>query len=77
MKQSGQAVELAALMASEFLSTQQAAERLKVSRRRVQALIEEKRLPAVKVGRSYIVRAEDVAKLQLQPQGWPKGRPRK
>lgn len=44
----------------EYIDTVEAAKRLGVSPRRVRQLIDEKRLPATKVGRSYIIDPADV-----------------
>ena len=58
------------------LTTAQAAERLGVSRRQVQSLIQSGDLHAVKWGRDYQLSSADVAAYQRQPRGWPKGRKR-
>jgi excisionase family DNA binding protein len=54
-----------------LLSTAEVATQLGVSRQRVLELITEDRLPARKVGRSYIVRATDVDSLELYEVGRP------
>jgi excisionase family DNA binding protein len=54
-----------------LLSTADVAARLEVTRQRVLELIGEERLPAIKVGRSYVVRADDLAALRLHKVGRP------
>jgi excisionase family DNA binding protein len=54
-----------------LLSTAEVAARLEVTRQRVLELIGEERLPAIKVGRSYVVRADDLASLTLRRVGRP------
>ena len=44
----------------DLLTINQAAEKLKLSRRRVQDLITEKRLPAEKVGNLYLIKRDDL-----------------
>jgi excisionase family DNA binding protein len=61
-------------MPDELLSTTTAAARLGISARRVVALIDTGRLPAIRVGRSWVIRAADLAKVADRPNGWPKGR---
>lgn len=58
----------------KMLSTKEAAEKLGVSLRRVQQMIEEKALPAEKVGRDYVILEKDLAKVTVY--GKP-GRPPK
>lgn len=60
-----------------ILTTQQAAERLHLTRRRILAFIEEGRLPAQKYGRDWLIDEADLANLERKPQGWAKGRPRR
>lgn len=55
----------------ELLSTTDAGARLGVTRQRVLELITGGRLPARKVGRSYVVRAGDVAALERHKAGRP------
>jgi len=55
----------------KLLSTAEVAEALGVTRQRVLELIGETRLPAMKVGRAYVVRAGDVARLELRSVGRP------
>lgn len=55
----------------KLLSTAEAASQLGVSRQRVLELIGEDRLPARKVGRAFVVRAADVANLELRSVGRP------
>jgi excisionase family DNA binding protein len=54
-----------------LLSTAEVATQLGVTRQRVLELITSERLPAIKVGRSYVVRAGDVAALELGKPGRP------
>lgn len=56
---------------NKLLSTAEAAEQLGVTRQRVLELITDKRLPALKVGRAYVIRAGDVAALELRSVGRP------
>ncbi|MFP5264820.1 MAG: excisionase family DNA-binding protein [Blastocatellia bacterium] len=56
-----------------LITTSEAAERLGVTIRRIQALITDGRLPAQKVGRDYLIKDED---LKLVTDRKP-GRPRK
>jgi len=58
----------------KLLSTGDVAEQLGVTRQRVLELIGEKRLNAIKVGRNYVVRASDLAALELRR---GPGRPKK
>ncbi|HJR09243.1 MAG TPA: helix-turn-helix domain-containing protein [Pyrinomonadaceae bacterium] len=57
-----------------LLTTRQAAERLKISIPRIHQLINEKRLPAEKVGRDYVIREEDLELVKDRPKA---GRPPK
>jgi excisionase family DNA binding protein len=54
------------------LTTQQAAEKLGITRQRVGALIRSGRLPAVKVGRDWVLDEKDVDNFEKQPAGRPK-----
>jgi excisionase family DNA binding protein len=54
-----------------ILSVAQCAERLGVTRARVNQLIESKRLPAQKVGRSYIVFEKDLKLVKERKVGRP------
>lgn len=56
-----------------FLTTQEAAERLGISRRRINDFIKDGRLPAEKHGRDYLINEKD---LKLVEERKP-GRPRK
>jgi excisionase family DNA binding protein len=60
-----------------LLSTAEAAVRLGISPRRIQRLIKDTRLPAQRIGRSYVVDEADLARLERQPVGRPKGQGRK
>jgi len=55
----------------ELLSTADVAAQLGVTRQRVLELIMEERLPARKVGRSYVLRSKDVSSLALYKVGRP------
>jgi excisionase family DNA binding protein len=56
----------------DLISTQEAADRLGISPRRVQALIQAGRLAAFKVGRSYIIREADLEAVRDRPPGRPR-----
>jgi excisionase family DNA binding protein len=56
----------------ELLTTAQAAKKLKVTPRRVIALIEAGRLPASKLGRDYIIEATDLARVKDRRPGRPR-----
>jgi excisionase family DNA binding protein len=56
----------------EFLTTKQAAERLGITPRRVQALIEAGRLPAQKFGRDYQIKEADLKLVKDRKVGRPK-----
>ncbi len=58
----------------KMLNTKEASEKLGVSIRRVQQLIEEETLPAQKVGRDYIVLEKDLEKVTTYGKA---GRPKK
>jgi excisionase family DNA binding protein len=55
----------------KLLSTADVAAQLGVTRQRVLELITEERLLAMKVGRSYVVRASDLSALELGKVGRP------
>ncbi len=63
-------------MSDKFYTTEQAAERLGVSRRRVLALIKEGRLVATMMGRDWMIVEADLEAFAKLPRevGWPKGR---
>lgn len=54
-----------------LISTKEAAEKLGVSLRRVQALVTSGRLPAQKIGNSYVVREEDLELVKNRKTGRP------
>ncbi len=54
-----------------LLSVMEAAEKLGVSRWRVNQFINEGRLPAKKIGRSYVIKESDLEKLQERKVGRP------
>ena len=64
-------------MTERLLSSAEAAQRLGVSIRRVQALITAGKIPATRVGRTWVIKESDITLVSDRPQGWPKGRPRK
>ncbi len=55
-----------------MITTAQAATILQVSRRRVEALINAKRLPAEKIGRDWLIRPEDLELVKVRRPGRPK-----
>lgn len=55
----------------KLLSTAEVAAQLGVTRQRVLELIDEERLPAMKVGRAYVVRADDLSSLSIGKPGRP------
>jgi excisionase family DNA binding protein len=55
----------------EFLTTKQAAERLGITPRRVQALIEVGKLPATKFGRDYQIKEADLKLVKDRKVGRP------
>jgi excisionase family DNA binding protein len=57
--------------ADKLLSTAEVAARLGVTRQRVLELITGERLPAMKVGRAYVVRGGDLSSLSLGKAGRP------
>ncbi len=59
---------------NNLIGTKEAAERLGVSLRRVQQLIELGTLPAQKIGRDYLIQEKDLSKVTIH--GKP-GRPQK
>ena len=56
----------------ELLTTKQAAERLGITPRRVQALIEAGRLPSTKFGRDYMIKEADLKLVEDRKVGRPK-----
>lgn len=63
---------------SETVTTQEAADALHVSMRRVQQFIRDGLLPAQRQGRDWLIRRADLplAQKRSTTAGWPKGRPR-
>jgi excisionase family DNA binding protein len=55
----------------EFLTTQQAADKLRVHRSRVHALIQAGRLPAEKFGNVYMIRETDLKLVEERKIGRP------
>jgi excisionase family DNA binding protein len=58
----------------KLLGTKEAAEKLGVSLRRVQQLIEQKTLPAQRIGRDYLIQEKDLNKVTIHGKA---GRPAK
>jgi excisionase family DNA binding protein len=58
----------------KLLSTTEAAARVGLSVARIQTFIWEKRLPALKVGRSYAIDEDDLKLLANRPSGRPPGK---
>ncbi len=56
----------------KLLSVVEAAERLGVNRQRVQVLITEGRLPAQKIGNSYVIKESDLELVKERKTGRPK-----
>ena len=56
---------------TKLLSVIEAAEKLGVSRWRVNQFINEGRLPAKKVGRSYVIKESDLKLVEDRPTGRP------
>lgn len=56
----------------EYLTTQEAADRLGLSKRQVQTLIKRGQLPAERVGHIWLLKPEDVETFQRRPVGRPK-----
>ncbi len=63
----------------DYITTEQAAELLGVSRIRILAFIKDGRLKAEKAGRAWLILKSDLDffSKQPRPQGWRKGRARK
>lgn len=57
---------------SKLLTVDQAATELGVSARRVRALITDERLPAEKVGRDWLIKPGDLAKVKERKPGRPR-----
>lgn len=58
---------------AKLLSTDEAAAHLGVSRRQVQTLIKQGKLPAEKQGRDWFIRASDLRLVKERPKGRPAG----
>ncbi len=56
---------------NSFMSTKEAAARLKISVRRVQALIASGRLPAEKIGNSFAIKESDLKSVNSRKNGRP------
>ena len=57
-----------------IISTAEAARRLGITANRVRALIEAKRLKAIKVGREWLINPKDLAAVSNRKPGRPKSR---
>jgi excisionase family DNA binding protein len=60
-----------------MLTTADAAQKLGISVRRVQVLIQVGLLPATKHGRDWLITEQDLAQMPRRAAGWPRGRKRK
>lgn len=58
---------------ARLLTTSEAAAELGLSRRQVQTLIGQQRLPAQRVGRDWLIRASDLRLVRERPKGRPPG----
>jgi excisionase family DNA binding protein len=56
----------------DLISSKEAAEKLGLSLRRVQALTTDGRLPAQKIGNSYVIRDKDLELVKVRKPGRPK-----
>jgi excisionase family DNA binding protein len=56
----------------DYLTTKEVAEKLGVTLRRVQAMIESGRLPAQKFGRDYMIKPQDLKLVENRKVGRPK-----
>lgn len=56
---------------NDLVSTKEASEKLGLSIRRVQALITSGKLPAQKIGNSYVVKESDLQLVEDRPTGRP------
>ncbi len=61
----------------DLISSKEAAERLGLSLRRVQALITDGRLPAQKIGNSYVVNEKDLELVKERIPGRPSAKNKK
>lgn len=59
-------------MPMNLLTTKEVADRLGVSVRRVQALIQDGRLPAQKVGRDFLIQEKDIKLVEVRKPGRPR-----
>lgn len=55
-----------------LLTTKQVAERLGVTMKRVQAMVRDKRLPAEKIGRDYLIKEMDLKLVMNRKPGRPR-----
>jgi excisionase family DNA binding protein len=56
----------------EYLTTKEVAEKLGVTLRRVQAMVQSGRLPATKFGRDYMIKEKDLKLVENRKVGRPK-----
>ena len=59
-------------MDGRYLTTLEASQRLGVSRSRVIALIKAGRLPAIRIGWIYLIKAEDLKLVEIRLPGRPR-----
>jgi excisionase family DNA binding protein len=62
----------AIILLMNVLTTKEVAERLGVTVRRVQALIQDGQLPAEKVGRDYLIKEKDIRLVEIRKPGRPR-----
>lgn len=60
------------MLPMDFLTTKEVAEKLGVTLRRIQAMIQSGRLPAQKFGRDYMIRDADLKLVENRKVGRPK-----
>ena len=59
-------------LSMEYLTTKEVAEKLGVTLRRVQAMVQSGRLPATKFGRDYMIKEKDLKLVENRKVGRPK-----
>ena len=59
------------MKSEKLLSSRESARLLGVNRQRIQVLISQGRLPAQKIGNSYVIRREDLQLVKNRPTGRP------
>lgn len=60
------------MLSMDFLTTKQVADKLGITARRVQALITDGKLPAIKIGRDYLIKEKDLKLVENRKVGRPK-----